>query len=187
MNALIEDYNKLQEAITSTLFEDLKVVVVKSLKEQKLDAFHTPDKPLLMMTVIPEGQDPERKSLVKYLNENYKPTKDIALKKMIHFWVDFKGVEPSKTCIDLDANDTIASLDEIYPKQRLILKNVTRHMLAVLPVHGFTITDVYISDDETHGNNLLEFKLVNHCVCLYLGENLTCHGIGNTEEKGYVN
>ena len=187
MNALIEDYNKLQEVFTSTLFEDLKVVVVKSLKEQKLDAFHTPDKPLLMMTVIPEGQDPERKSLVKYLNENYKPTKEIALKKMIHFWVDFKGVEPSKTCIDLNANDTIASLDGIYPKQRLILKNVTRYMLAVLPVHGFTITDVYISDDETHGNNLLEFKLVNHCVCLYLGENLTCHGIGNTEEKGYVN
>ena len=31
MNALIEDYNKLQEAITSTLFEDLKVVIVDSL------------------------------------------------------------------------------------------------------------------------------------------------------------
>ena len=55
MNAAIEDYNKLQEAINSTLFEDLKVVVVKSLKEQKLEAFHTPDKPLLMMSVIPEA------------------------------------------------------------------------------------------------------------------------------------
>ena len=177
----------MQEAISSTLFEDLKAVIVKSLKEQKLDAFHTPDKPLLMMAVIPEGQDLERESLLSYINENYKPAKEVTLKKMIHFWVDFKGAKPSETSIDLDAKDTIATLDSLYPSQRLLLKNVTRHMLAVLPVHGFTITNVYVSEDETHGNNLLEFNLVNHCLCLYLGENLAYHGIGTTAEKGYVN